>query len=77
MECKKCVAYGIDNLGFNGCLIRNSIHIFPSDKVGCYKRKTTILKRIEEVKRDEPRAKKYKWRCNFRFKTCKKGKIEL
>lgn len=62
MECKKCAAYGVDNLGFSGCLIRNSMLDFPSGKVGCYKRKTTILKRIEKVKRDEPRARDYKWR---------------
>lgn len=62
LECKKCDAYGIDNLGFMGCLIRNSMLDFPSGKVGCYKRKTTILKQIEKVKGDEPRAKYYKWR---------------
>lgn len=25
MKCSKCPAWGIDNLGFRGCLIRNSI----------------------------------------------------
>ncbi len=62
MECKNCMAYGIDNLGFRGCLIKNSMLNLPSGKVGCYKRKATILRRIEDVKKDEPRAKHYKWR---------------
>ncbi len=67
MECKRCDAYGIDNLGFRGCLIKNSMLDFPSGKVGCYKRKTTILKHIEKVIREEPRAEYYKWKRNFRF----------
>lgn len=61
MICKECKAYGTDNLGFCGCLIRNSMLDFPSGKVGCYKRESTILKAIEEVKKNEPRAKYYKW----------------
>lgn len=62
MECKKCAAYGIDNFGFRGCLIRNNMLDFLSGKIGCHKRKTTILKRIEEIKGDELKAKEYKWK---------------
>lgn len=62
MECKKCKAYGIDSLGFRGCLIRNSMLDFSSGKVGCYKREQTILNKIEEVKQSEPRAKYYTWK---------------
>ena len=62
MVCKECKAYGIDNLGFSGCLIRNSMLDFPSGNVGCYKREQTILKAIEKVKENEPRAQYYKWK---------------
>lgn len=62
MVCKECKSYGIDNLGFRGCLIKNSMLDFPSGKVGCYKREQTILKAIEKVKQTEPRAKYYKWK---------------
>lgn len=62
MECKKCVAYGIDNIGFHGCLVRNSILDFPSGKAGCYKREKTIQKQIKKIKRYESIAKHYKWK---------------
>lgn len=62
MVCKECKAYGIDNLGFRGCLIKNSMLDLPNGKVGCYMHKQTISKTIEKVKREEPRAKYYKWK---------------
>ena len=61
MICKECKAYGIDNLGFYGCLIRNEMKDFSNGKVGCYKREATILEMIEKVKQNEPRAKHYQW----------------
>ena len=62
MTCKECKAYGIDDIGFHGCLIRNSMRDFKSGKVGCYKRESTILNAIKEVKQNEPRAKYYMWK---------------
>ena len=61
MKCSKCQAWGIDNLGFHGCLIRNSIIGDDYCNYHCNKRQTTILKAIEYVKRNEPRNKFYKW----------------
>ena len=62
MKCEECKAWGIDNLGYHGCLIRNEIKDLPSGKFGCYKRETTISRMIEEVKQNESRADRYKWR---------------
>lgn len=57
MECKNCVAYGIDNLGFHGCLVRNSMLDFPSGKVGCYKREKTIMEQIKKIKKIRAKSK--------------------
>ena len=61
MKCSKCPAWGIDNLGFHGCLIRNSILGDVYSNYHCNKKEETILKNIEEVKQNEPRNKFYKW----------------
>lgn len=62
MYCKNCPAYGIDNLGFHGCLIKHTMLTFPSGKSGCKYQYKNILKNIEYVKEKEPRNKHYKWR---------------
>ena len=61
MKCSNCPAWGSDNLGFRGCLIRNSILGDGYHNYHCNKHKKTILKIIEDVKRNEPRSKFYKW----------------
>lgn len=61
MKCSKCPAWGIDNLGFHGCLIRNSIIGDVYRNYHCNKHQITILKDIEYVKQNEPRNKFYKW----------------
>lgn len=61
MECKKCKAYGIDSLGFSGCLVRNSMLDLPNNKVGCRRKINTIENQIKDVKKNEPKAKYYQW----------------
>ena len=61
MKCLECPAWGIDNLGFHGCLIKNTILGESREHYHCNKRKNTILKAIEDVKQNEPRSKLYKW----------------
>lgn len=61
MKCSKCPALGIDNLGFRGCLIRNSILGDMYCNYHCNMYKKTILKNIKDVKQNEPRNKFYKW----------------
>ena len=60
MECKKCKAYGIDDIGFYGCLVRHTMEDLPNEKVGCRRQKKTILREIEETK-EGPKSKYYKW----------------
>lgn len=62
MKCLKCPAWGIDNLGFHGCLIKNSILGDERSDYHCNKQEKTILKAIEDIKNNEPRAKHYKWK---------------
>lgn len=61
MECENCKAYGKDNLGFKGCLVRNSMLDLPNGKVGCKKHGDTIDRMIDSVKKYEPREPYYKW----------------
>lgn len=61
MKCSKCSAWGIDNLGFRGCLIRNSILGDIYCNYHCNRHKKTILEDIKNVKQNEPRNKFYKW----------------
>ena len=61
MKCSKCPAWGIDNLGFRGCLIRNSILGDIYCNYYCNRHKKTILEDIKNVKQNEPRNKFYKW----------------
>lgn len=61
MKCSKCPAWGIDNLGFRGCLIRNSILGDIYCNYHCNNHKKTILEDIKNVKQNEPRNKFYKW----------------
>jgi hypothetical protein len=61
MKCSKCPAWGIDNLGFRGCLIKNSILGDMHCNYHCKMHKKTILKNIKDVKQNEPRNKFYKW----------------
>lgn len=62
MKCSKCPAWGIDHLGFRGCLINNSILGGDGVEYHCNKHEKTILKAIEDVKQNEPRSKWYKWK---------------
>lgn len=61
MKCSKCPAWGIDNLGFRGCLIKNSILGDMYRNYHCKMHKETILKNIKDIKQNEPRNKFYKW----------------
>lgn len=61
MKCSKCPAWGIDNLGFRGCLIKNSILGDMYCNYHCKMHKKTIKKNIKDVKQNEPRNKFYKW----------------
>lgn len=61
MKCSKCPAWGIDNLGFRGCLIRNSILGDIYCNYHCNMHNKTILEDIKNVKQNEPRNKFYKW----------------
>ena len=49
MKCSKCPAWGIDNLGFHGCLIRNFIIGDVYRNYHCNKHQITILKAIEYI----------------------------
>lgn len=61
MKCSKCPAWGIDNLGFRGCLIRNSILGDTYCNYHCNRHNKTILEDIKNVKQNEPRNKFYRW----------------
>lgn len=61
MKYSKCPAWGIDNLGFHGCLIKNSILGDNYRSYHCDMHEKTILKDIDDVKYNEPRNKYYKW----------------
>lgn len=61
MKCSKCPALGIDNLGFRGCLIRNSILGDIYCNYHCNMHNKTILEDIKNVKQNESRNKFYKW----------------
>lgn len=61
MKCSKCPAWGIDNLGFRGCLIRNSILGDIYCNYHCNMHNKIILEDIKNVKQNEPRNKFYKW----------------
>ena len=60
MKCKDCPAYGIDNIGFYGCLIRHTMQGRTNNSF-CKLNIETIRKRIEITKRTESRANHYKW----------------
>ena len=61
MECRRCPAYGIDDLRFHGCLVRHTMEDLPNGKDGCHRWTKTILKEIEHVKENKPVSKYYKW----------------
>ena len=61
MKCKECKAYGVDDLGFRGCLVRHTMEDLPNGSVGCRRHKNTIIKEISAVKKDRPSARYYRW----------------
>lgn len=61
MKCKTCKAFGIDNLGFHGCLIRHTMEDLPDGTDGCKRREKTIIKEIATVKAENPCAARYRW----------------
>lgn len=60
-KCNECIAYGIDDLSFSGCLIRNTMITMKDGKNGCYKYPSTIAKEVSKVKNTEPRSIHYKF----------------
>lgn len=60
MECKNCLAYGIDSLNFHGCLIKQPM-LNLKGKTGCGLRKKTINTRINVVKNDTVTSEYYQW----------------
>ena len=61
MQCKNCKAYGVDHLGFRGCLIGHVIQDLRGGGEGCKRCPITINKEIVEVITTDPRAKEYEW----------------
>lgn len=60
MLCKNCKAFGVDHLGFRGCLIGHTIHDLR-DGEGCKRCPITINKEIVDVMTADPQAKEYRW----------------
>lgn len=61
MKCKVCKAFGVDHLGFRGCLIGHAMEDLPDGSGGCNRHKNTIIKEIAAVKAENPRAKNCYW----------------
>ena len=61
MKCMHCKAFGVDDLGFRGCLVEHTMEDLPCGLDGCHRKKETIVKEIAEVKANNPRAKDYRW----------------
>lgn len=61
MECIKCMAFGVDEFGFPGCLVKNPITGTSNNTMGCENTNIIIADQIKEVKKDKLKAEKCIW----------------